>query len=95
MTTHETLLPEISDLVQIELAKYLSEAFPIAEVTSQFLPGANGEDYLRTTVILEDGHPKLDPHILNKFTLHIDTVCTERGFYRPTIVYADRSEIPV
>ena len=57
MTTPETLLPEISDLVQIELAKYLSEAFPIAEVTSQFLPGANGEDYLRTTVILEDGHP--------------------------------------
>ena len=70
-------------------------AYPIAEVTSEILRGANGEDYIRTTVILEDGHPELDGRALNKFTLHIAPLCTERGFKRPTIVYANRSEIPV
>ena len=95
MTRDDTLLAQVSDLVQIELAKYLSEAFPIAEVTSEFLPGAHGEDYIRTTVIFEDGHPELDGRALNKFSLHIDPLCTERGFTRPTIAYANRSEIPV
>ena len=95
MTRDDTLLAQVSDLVQIELAKYLSEAFPIAEVTSEFLPGADGEDYIRTTVIFEDGHPELDGRALNKFSLHIDPLCTERGFNRPTIAYANRSEIPV
>jgi hypothetical protein len=95
VTRDDTLLAQVSDLVQIELAKYLSEAFPIAEVTSEFLPGADGEDYIRTTVIFEDGHPELDGRALNKFSLHIDPLCTERGFNRPAIAYANRSEIPV
>ena len=94
MTTDNTLLAQVSELVQIELAKYLPDTYPIAEVTSEILPGANCEDYIRTTVILEDGHPELDGRALNKFTLHIDPLCTERGFKRPTIVYANRSEIP-
>ena len=47
MTTDNTLLTQVSDLVQIELAKYLSDAYPIAEVTSEILPGANCEDYIR------------------------------------------------
>ena len=68
-------------------------AYPIAEVTSEILPGANGEDYIRTTVILEDGHPELDGRALNKFTLHIAPLCTERGFKRPTIVYANISHM--
>ena len=100
MTTDNTLLAQVSDLVQIELTKYLSDAYAsdayaIAEVTSEIQPGANGEDCIRTTVILEDGHPELDGRALNKFTLHIDPLCTERGFKRPTIVYANRSETPV
>ena len=68
-------------------------AYPIAEVTSEILPGANCEDYIRTTVILEDGHPELDGRALNKFTLHIAPLCTERGFKRPTIVYAHISHM--
>ena len=95
MTTDKTLLAQVSDLVQIELAKYLPDAYLIADVTSETLPDANGEDYIRTTVILEDGHPELDGRTLNKFTLHIDPLCTERGFKRPTIVYANRSEFPL
>ena len=45
-------------------------------------------------MILEDGHPKLDPHTLNKFSMHMNSVCRERGFDHPTIVYANRSEMP-
>ena len=94
MTASDTTLAHISDLVHIELAEYLSDAFVIAEVTSEFLPGPEGDDYIRTTVIFEDGHPELDARALNKFSLRIDPLCAERGFDRPTIAYANRSEIP-
>ena len=94
MTASDTTLANVSDLVRIELAGFLSDAFIIAEVTSEFLPGPDGDDYIRTTVIFQDDHPELDPRVLNKFSLHIYPLCTERGFDRPIVVYADRSEIP-
>ena len=55
MTASHATLAHISDLVHTEIAGYLSQAFVIAEVTSEFLPGPDGDDYIRTTVILEDG----------------------------------------
>ena len=61
MTASDTTLASVSDLVRIELAGFLSDAFVIAEVTSEFLPTPDGDDYIRTTVILEDDHPELDP----------------------------------
>ena len=94
MTASDTTLAHVSDLVHTELARYLSDAFAIAEVISEFLPSPDGDDYIRTTVVFEDGHPELDARALNKFSLHIDPLCTERGFDRPTIAYANRSEIP-
>ena len=94
MTLDHTYLTNISDLVRIELAGYLSADFVVAEVTSEYLPGPDGDDYIRTTVIFEDDHPELDAHALNRFSLHIEPLCAERGFDRPTIAYADRSEIP-
>ena len=94
MTASDTTLANVSDLVRIELAGFLSDAFVIAEVTSEFLPTPDGDDYIRTTVILEDDHPELDPRVLNKFSSHMGPLCAERGFDRPVIVYADRSEIP-
>ena len=94
MTDPDATLAHVSDLVHAELAQYLSNDFVIAEVTSEFWPGSDGEDYIRATVILEDGHPKLDPHALIQFSMHIKSLCMERGFDRPTIVYANRSEIP-
>ena len=95
MTTSVSDLPHISDLVHLELDGYLSDAFVIAGVTSEFLPGPDGDDYIRTTVIFEDGHPELDARALNKFSLYFDPLCIARGFDRPTIAYANRSEIPV
>ena len=94
MNASQATLAHISDLVRIELAGYLSADFVIAEVTSESLPGPEGDDYIRTTVIFEDDHPELDARSLNKFSLRLDPLCEERGFDRPTIAYADRSEIP-
>ena len=94
MTDPAATLAHVSDLVHAELTKYLSDDFVIAQVTGEFLPGADGEDYLRATVILEDGHPKLDPHTLNKFSMHMNSLCRERNMDWPTIVYANRSEMP-
>lgn len=94
MTASYATLAHISDLVRSEIAGYLSDAFVIADVTSEFLPGPDGDDYIRTTVILEDDHPELDARALNKFSLRMDPLCAERGFDRPTIAYANRSEIP-
>ena len=94
MTASYATLAHISDLVRSEIAGYLSDAFVIADVTSEFLPGPDGDDYIRTTVILEDDHPELDARALNKFSLRMDPLCAERGFDRPTIAYANRSENP-
>ena len=94
MTVDHSALTHISDLVRMELDGYLSDAFVIAEVTSESMPGPDGDNYVRTTVIFEDDHPELDARALNKFSLRIDPLCAERGFDRPTIAYADRSEIP-
>ena len=88
-----TNLGEVSDLVHTELAKYPGEAFVTAGVTSELLPGPDGEDYMRTLVSLEDGHPKLDPRVINRFPMQIDPLCEERGFETPTISYTIRSEI--
>ena len=95
MTTKTALLAEVSNLVKLEFGKYMSKDFPVADVTSEILTDAEGEEYVRTMVILEDGHPKLDGRMLNKFSMYMDPLCTERGFNSPTIVYANRSEIPV
>ena len=94
MTTTDITLAHVSDLVRIELARYLSDTFVIADVTSEFLPGPDSVDYIRTIVIFEDDHPKLDARALNKFSLHIDPLCTERGLEKLTIAFANRSEIP-
>ena len=61
MTDPDATLAHVSDLVHAELAQYLSNDFVIAEVTSEFWAGSDGEDYIRATVILEDGHPKPRP----------------------------------
>ena len=62
-------------------------------MTSRFLPTKDGDEYVRTTVIPEDGHPKLDPHLLNRFAVIMSDLCSERGLDQPTIAYANRSEI--
>ena len=94
MTISRASLARVSALVRVELAGYLSDAFVISEVTSESLPGPDGDDYIRTIVIFEDDHPELNARALNRFFLHINPLCAERGFDRPTIAYADRSEIP-
>ena len=53
----------------------------------------DGEDYIRTLVILGDGHLELDPRVINRFPMHIEPLREERGFETPTIAYAVRSEI--
>ena len=93
MATCDATLLHVSDLVETELAKFLPDGFVISGVTSELLPDPDDKDYIRTTVILEDGHPELDPRTLNMFSQHLNPLCTQRGFERPTIAYADRSEI--
>ncbi len=94
MIVSDTNLAHVSDLVRMELAEYLSDAFVIADVTSEFQPGPDGGEYIRTVVIFEDNHPELDARVLNRFSLHIDPLCAKRGLDRPTIAFANRSEIP-
>ena len=74
VTAQETFLAEVSDLVQTELTKYLSDDFPIAMVTSEYLPGPDDEDYLRTTVFFEDRHPELDQRALPDGKLALERV---------------------
>lgn len=94
MTTCDATLLQVSDLVETELAKFLPNGFIISSVTSELLPDPDDREYIRTIVILEDGHPQLDPRTLNTFSQHLYPLCTQRGLDRPTIAYADRSEIP-
>ena len=41
----------ISDLIRIELSRFLSADFVIAGAISEILPGPDGGDYIRATVI--------------------------------------------
>ena len=96
MAASDLTLAQISDLVRTELPRYLPpDAYVISEIISKVLPGSSDDEYIRTRVILEDGHPKLDGHTLNRFSLHISNLCIERGLQRPAITYSNRSEIPV
>ena len=94
MRTTDSTLDQVSDLVQAELANYLTDDFVIDEVTSEFLEDIDGESCIRTTVIFQDGHPRPDPRVLNRFSIDIDSLCAERGLLRPTVVYSNRSEVP-
>lgn len=94
MPTSQSTLPLISDLVHAEIRGYLPEGVHIDRVTSEILPSHDGEDYLRTTVVLGDGHPDLDFRALNRFYLHLRPLCAKRGFDLPGITYADKSELP-
>lgn len=94
MNASHVTLANVSDLVRVELAGYLSDAFVISDVTSEPLPGPDGNGYVRTIAIFEDDHPELDARALSKFSTRIDPLCQARGFDRPTIAYADRSELP-
>ena len=94
MAACDATLLQVSDLVETELAKFLPDGFVISGVTSELLPDPDDREYIRTIVILEDGHPQLDPRTLNKFSQYLNPLCAQRGFDRPTIAYADRSEIP-
>ena len=94
MQKADSTLYQVSGLVQAELAKYLTDDFVIDEVTSEFLENMEGELYIRTTVIFQDGHPRPDPRLLNSFSIDIEPLCAERGLQRPTVVYSNRSEIP-
>ena len=94
MRTADSTLYQVSDLVQVELNKYLTNDFVIDEVTSEFLENIEGEWYIRTTVIFQDDHPRPDPRALNRFSIDIEPLCAQRGLLRPTVVYSNRSEIP-
>ena len=93
MTMTDTSLLQISDLVAIEIQGYLPENTRVDHVISDLLPTVDGGEYVRTTVILEDGHPDLDPYVLNEFSRLIHPLFTERGFDVPAIAYADRGEL--
>lgn len=93
MTASDSTLVQISDLVHLEVGEYLPDHTCIDRVTSGFLPTSDGGEYVRTTVVLKDGHPKLDPRTLNQFYLMLHPTCTERGIDPPSIAYADKSEL--
>ena len=95
MTDPDATLAHVSDLVHAELAQYLPDDFVIDRGDLR-IPGQapTAKTISGTTVVLEDGHPKLDPHALNKFSMHMNSLCKERSLDWPTIVYANRSEIP-
>lgn len=94
METTQPTLAHISDLVHTEIRGYLPEGAQIDRVTSEVLPSHDGEDYVRTTVVLKDGHPTLDFRALNRFSLHLHPLCAKRGFDLPAIAYANKSELP-
>ena len=96
MAISDLTLARVSDLVRTELPRYLPpDVFVISEIAPKVLPGPDEDEYVGVRVILEDGHPKLDPRVLNSFTLYITSLCEDRGLERPIVSYANRSEIPV
>lgn len=88
----DSTLNYISYLVYSRITGHLPDDVHVDRVFSVHMPTAYGEEYVRTTVVLEDGHPELDPHLLNEFSPLIRPLCLSRGFVAPGIAYADKSE---
>lgn len=95
MTTDSLTLKQVSELVKSELPGYLTDEFVIDDVTSEFMEDMEGERYVRTMVIFQDGHPRPNPRALNRFQSDLKPRCDAEELYWPTVVYANRSEIPV
>ena len=86
-------LADISDLVMVALADDPPGEFCVKDVTSEVLPFGIDDEYVRTTVILDDGYPSLDPRAFNQFSLRVHDLCAERGLDSPVIMYTDRREL--
>ena len=93
MTATDSHLAHISDLVMSALADDPPGEFRVEEVTSEVLPFGIDDEYVRTTVVLDDSHPSLDPRALNLFSLRVHDLCAERGLDSPAIIYTDRREL--
>ena len=90
----DSTLNYISYLVYSRLTGHLPDDVCIDRVFSEHLPTVDEDEYVRTTVVLEDGHPKLDPRVLNEFSRAIHTLCIDKGLRAPSIAYAIKSELP-
>ena len=90
----DSTLNYISYLVYSRITGHLPDDVQVDRVFSEYLPAVDGDEYVRTTVVLEDGHPDLDPRILNEFSQLIYPLCISRGLEVPFIAYADKSEYP-
>ena len=94
MTANPETLEKISGVVRAELPKYLSQEFVIHDVLAQNRPGPDDEDYVHVRVVLEDGHPRLDPRKLTKFSRDMHTLLEQSGIdHPPNISYANRGEL--
>ena len=94
MTTKDSTLHDISDLVHTRVVRHLPDDVHIDHVFSELLPTEDENEYIRTTVVLEDGHPSLDARTLNEFSRTIHTFYMNRGLRAPAIAYANKSELP-
>lgn len=94
MITKDPTLRDISDMVHTRVVRHLPEDVRVDRVFSELLPTEDENEYIRTTVVLEDGHPSLDARTLNEFSLTIHTIFLDRGLRAPAIAYANKSELP-
>ena len=94
MTMTTDILKEAARIVRTELPKHLSADFVINDVEAESQPGPYCEDYIHVNVILEDGHPALDPRKLQKFKQDLYPMFEQADIIpSPTISYSDRGEL--
>ena len=94
MTTKDPTLHDISDMVHARVVRHLPDDVHVDRVFSELLPTEDENEYIRTTVVLEDGHPDLDPNVLNEFSQVVYSLCISSGIEAPFIAYADKGELP-
>lgn len=86
MRMTDSRLDHISDLVMAALTDDPPREFCVKDVTSEVLPFGMDDEYVRTTVVLDDPHPSLDPRALNLFSLRVYDMRVERGLDSSAIV---------
>ncbi len=94
MKANPETLEKIVGIIRGQLPKYLSRDFVICDVKAENRPGPDDEDFVHVRVILEDDHPKLDPHRAIEFNGDMHTFFEQVGIaHPPNITYANRSEL--
>lgn len=94
MDTVKQVLYKVTGIVEVELAKYLSDENAVADIQAENLPGPDGEDYIHVNVVLRNDYAGPDAQKVIDFIRVTRPVFKQAGIDPiPVISYSRSNEL--